>query len=85
MNHPNDKKRPNTNRGSVGQFKRGRENLIHVAAHARMIDNPLAMLAAKEGKEFFGDKLIPWTQKPGMTFNVGRNAVKRIAAQQAAA
>lgn len=66
-----------TNRNSLSQFKRGRDSLIHVSAHAQMINNPLALAAAKNGREFFGPKLIPYTQKPGMTLDIGRNAAKR--------
>lgn len=58
MNHPNDKKRPNTNGGSLGQFKRGRERMIHVSAQAHMIASPLGV----------NHPAVPWTQKPGITF-----------------
>jgi hypothetical protein len=40
---------------------------LHVSAHARMIADP-------RGPMF---PLIPWIQRPGMTFNAGRNKAKR--------
>jgi hypothetical protein len=66
-----------TRRNSLGQFKRGRERMIHVSAHAQMIDNPAKAIATAAGKPFFGKELIPYVEK-GTTFNAGRNAAKRI-------
>lgn len=48
-------------------LKQAEPRYIHVSAQARMIPNPL------------GDHLpwVPWTQRPGITFNEGRNRAKR--------
>jgi len=48
--------------------------MVHVSAEARMIDVPID-LKDPEGPT----KRIPWIQKPGNTFNEGRNKAKREA------
>lgn len=67
MKQPNDSKRKNSNSGSLGQFLRSRERMVHKSCDARMVVNP------KDPK----GPWIAWVQSPGETYNVGRNLDKR--------
>jgi hypothetical protein len=44
-----------------------RASFLHVSAEARMVPHPLSANAP----------WIPWIQKPGRTYDIGRNAAKR--------
>ena len=44
-----------------------RGTFLHVSAEARMVPHPLSATAP----------WIPWIQKPGRTYDIGRNAAKR--------
>ena len=66
------RKSKNSNSKSLGQFLRSRERMVHVSAHARMINNPAKAITESKGAVFIGPEIIPWVQKPGVTF---RNAV----------
>ena len=67
------------NRNTPANFNRSRARLLHVSAIAKMVNNPLAILAAKTGAPFVGNRLIEYVQKPGITYNFGHNAAKRAA------
>lgn len=65
-------KRPNSNSGSLGQFLRGRERMVHVSK--RFMPNPAAVLAEQANKPFYGPRYLAL---PGETLDLGRNAAKR--------
>ena len=74
MKTPNDKKRRNSNSGSVGQFQRGREKMIHLSA--QIIDHPMFLHAAKVGtaKTYQGPRYAIGAVR---TLFVKRNQMKR--------
>jgi hypothetical protein len=54
---------------SLKAFCAARGTYLHVSAAARMIPHPLNPT---------GPNVFPWVQKPGRTYNVGRNTMKRV-------
>lgn len=46
---------------------------LHVSAP--IVPNPAWLIAVREGKPFVGPRYL--VQRPGKTYNVGRNAAKR--------
>lgn len=73
MKHPNDNRRPNSRSGSLGQYLRSRERLVHKSADAWMQANPVSPMAPR----------IPMQTRPGVTYNAGRNKAKREARARA--
>lgn len=49
-------KRPNSNSGSLGKFKRSRERMIHLSA--AIIEHPAYTIAKAEGKPYYGPMRI---------------------------
>lgn len=74
MRKPNDKKRPNSNSGSMGQFKQSRLRLVHLSAP--LLNHPLFIHAAKQRAlaSYTGPR---YAVGHGTTLNVRRNAMKR--------
>lgn len=68
---------PNTNSGSLGQFLRGRENMVHLSAPIAYRPNPQFNPSVPAGP--LNPAEIPFVMKLGKegTYNVGRNKAKR--------
>ena len=62
------------NSRSLGEFLRSREVMFHKSK--TFFRNPLALVAAQEGKIYDGPQFLPYR---GNTYAVGRNAAKRAA------
>lgn len=58
---------------SLKAFCARRGTYLHVSAAVAMLPDP-----ANPN----GPRVIPWIQKPGQTYNVGRNAMKRASRAQ---
>lgn len=56
-------KHPNSRSGSLGQFFRSRERMVHVSK--RFMRNPAALLAEQASQPFHGPQFLPL---PGVTY-----------------
>lgn len=68
MRKPNDRRRPNPQTPALGRLFQQRGVLIHESAAVSMIPHPMNPMGAR---------VVPWIEKPGHTYNVGRNVDKR--------
>ena len=79
MKTPNDIKRRNSNSGSVGQFMRWRERLVHVSAQP--VEHPDYVAARRSRNKMalalYTGPLWKVIKGNGKTYNVGSNNVKR--------
>lgn len=66
MKHPNDIRRKNSGGLSLGQFFRSRSRMTHKSCDVAMLPHPDPMQPS-----------LPWIERPGHTYNVGRNKAKR--------
>lgn len=74
MKKPNDKKRPNSNSGSMGKFLNSRRCMAHISA--QLINHPLWLHAADHRalSSYTGPR---WLVAKGTTLFINRNALKR--------